>query len=74
MDAKLANDTSQITPESYRQLIERVDRLERMLLKLMKIAEDRDDIQAMREAEIEYRSGDAIAFEDLVAEILAEEA
>ena len=74
MDTKLSSDTSQISPESYQQLIERVDRLERILLNLIEIVENRDDIQAMREAEIEYRSGDAMAFEDLVAGILAEKA
>jgi len=73
MDTRLASDSSQISVESYQQLVERVDHLEKLLLSLIAIAEDREDIQAMREAEIEYRSGDAVAFDELVAELLAEE-
>ena len=73
MDTKLASDSSQISADSYNQLVERVDRLERLLLNLIEIAENREDVQIMREAEVEYRSGDSIAFEKLVSEILAEE-
>lgn len=73
METRLANDSSQISVESYQHLVERVDRLEKLLLSLIEIAENREDIQAMREAEIEYRSGDAVAFDELVAELLAEE-
>ncbi len=73
MDTKLVSNSSRISVESYSQLVERIDRLEKLVLKLIEIAENREDVQIMREAEIEYRSGDAVAFEDLVAEILAEE-
>ena len=74
MESKIANETSTtVSPESYQQLVERVDRLEKLIQKLIQIAEDRDDVQVMREAEVEYRSGDAVAFDDLVAEILTEE-
>ena len=73
MDTKLVSNSSRISVESYSQLVERIDRLEKLVLKLIEIAENREDVQIMREAEIEYRSGDVVAFEDLVAEILAEE-
>ncbi len=72
MDTKLVSNSSRISVESYSQLVERIDRLEKLVLKLIEIAENREDVQIMREAEIEYRSGDAIAFEKLVSEILIE--
>jgi len=73
MNTQTANESAQVSSESYQQLVERVDRLEKLLLKLVEIAENRGDVRAMREAEIAYRSGDAIAFGDLVDELLAEE-
>jgi len=73
MNTQIANESAQVSSESYQQLVERVDRLEKLLLKLVEIAENRGDVRAMREAEIAYRSGDAIAFGDLVDELLAEE-
>ena len=73
METKVAKDTSvTAVPESYQHLVERVDRLEQLIQKLIQIAEDREDVQVMREAEVEYRTGDAIAFDDLIAEILSE--
>jgi hypothetical protein len=74
METKVPNNASAtVSPESYQRLVERVDRLERLMQKLIQMAEDREDVQIMREAEVEYRAGDAIAFDDLVAEVFSEE-
>jgi len=45
--------------ESYRELLQRL--------------EDLEDLQVMREAEIEYRTGEGRPFSEIVAELKAEE-
>ena len=58
--------------DSYQKLVERVDRLEQLLYQLVQLAEDKDDVRVMREAEVEYRLGDSVPFDELLAEIQAE--
>jgi len=73
METKVVNDSSTtVSLELYQRLAERVDRLEQLIQKLIQMAEDKEDIRVMREAEIEYRTGDAVAFDELIAEILSE--
>jgi hypothetical protein len=62
-----------VLPEQdYRELLERIIRLEKIVAGFSRLLEDRDDIRVMREAEVEYQAGDQIAFDDLMAEVDAE--
>ncbi|HEY4723470.1 MAG TPA: hypothetical protein VII92_16565 [Anaerolineae bacterium] len=62
-----------ILPEQdYRELLDRIVRLEKIVAGLSRLLEDRDDLRVMREAEVEYQAGDQIAFDDLMAEVVAE--
>ena len=62
-----------VLPEQdYRELLARIVRLEKVVAGLPRLLEDRDDIRVMREAEVEYQAGDQIAFDDLLAEVVAE--
>ena len=58
--------------ETYHELLTRVERLETMIQRLAQFAEDMEDIQAMRETEVEYRTEGGVAFEDLLTEVAAE--
>jgi len=58
--------------EDYRNLLDRITRLERVVSRLARLLEDVDDVQAMREAEAEYQAGDRASFDELLAEIEAE--
>jgi hypothetical protein len=58
--------------DDYAKLLDRVTRLEKMVAHLARLLEDADDVRAMREAEVEYRTSDAAAFDDLLTEIDAE--
>ena len=74
MDAVTLRGPVVVLPaEDYAKLLERVTRLEKMVARLAKLLEDADDMRSMREAEVEYRIGDTVAFEDLLAEINAED-
>ena len=73
MDAVTLQGPVVVLPaEDYAKLLERVTRLEKMVARLARLLEDADDIRAMREADVEYRTGDVAAFDDLLAEIDAE--
>ncbi|NTU62325.1 MAG: hypothetical protein HGB05_02725 [Chloroflexi bacterium] len=73
MDAVTMQGPVVVLPaEDYAKLLERVTRLEKMVARLARLLEDADDIRAMREADVEYRTGDVAAFDDLLAEIDAE--
>jgi len=73
MDAVTLQGPVVVLPaEDYAKLLDRVTRLEKMVARLARVLEDADDIRALREAEVEYRAGDAAAFDDLLAEIDAE--
>lgn len=59
-----------VLPEKeYQEFIKRIARLEKMVEYLITIIEDREDIQVMREAEAEYRAGDSIDFDELLADV-----
>ncbi len=58
--------------DDYRNLLDRISRLEKVVGQLVRLLEDADDIRAMREAEVEYQTGDRISFDELLAEIEAE--
>jgi len=59
-----------VLPEKdYEQLLARLTRLERLVAEW---SENREDIRMMREAEVEYRTGDSTGFTDLLAEMRAE--
>jgi hypothetical protein len=73
MDAVTLQGPVVVLPaDDYAKLLDRVTRLEKMVARLARVLEDADDIRALREAEVEYRTGDAVAFDDLLAEIDAE--
>jgi hypothetical protein len=73
MDAVTLQGPVVVLPaDDYAKLLDRVTRLEKMVARLARVLEDADDIRALREAEVEYRTGDAAAFDDLLAEIDAE--
>jgi hypothetical protein len=73
MDAVTLQGPVVVLPaDDYAKLLDRVTRLEKMVARLARLLEDADDIRTMREAEVEYRTGDAAAFDDLLAEIEAE--
>ena len=73
MDAVTLQGPVVVLPaDDYAKLLDRVTRLEKMVARLARVLEDADDIRALREAEAEYRTGDAAAFDDLLAEIDAE--
>jgi hypothetical protein len=73
MDAVTLQGPVVVLPaDDYTKLLDRVTRLEKMVARLARVLEDADDIRALREAEVEYRTGDAAAFDDLLAEIDAE--
>ncbi len=70
METLTVNETMITLPaDSYQELVERVERLEQLLYKLVQLAEDKDDVRVMREAEVEYRLGDSVPFDKLLAEI-----
>lgn len=59
-----------VLPEKdYEQLLVRLTLLEQLVAEW---AENREDIGMMREADVEYRTGDSASFADLLAEIRAE--
>jgi len=58
--------------DDYRNLLDRITRLEKVVSRLVRLLEDVDDVRAMREAEVEYQAGDRISFDELLAEIEAE--
>jgi hypothetical protein len=73
MDAVTLQGPVVVLPaDDYAKLLDRVTRLEKMVARLARLVEDADDIRTMREAEVEYRTGDTAAFDDLLAEIDAE--
>ena len=73
MDAVTLQGPVVVLPaDDYAKLLDRVTRLEKMVARLARVLEDADDIRTLREAEAEYRTGDAAAFDDLLAEIDAE--
>ncbi len=55
--------------EEYQHLVSRLARLEGLVAQWL---EDREDLRVMREAEIDYRTGDAASFAELLAEVHAE--
>jgi hypothetical protein len=55
-----------LSADDYAKLLDRITRLEKMVARLARLLEDADDIRTMREAEVEYRTGDAAAFDDLL--------
>ncbi len=55
--------------EEYQHLVSRLARLEGLVAQWL---EDREDLRVMREAEIDYRTGDAASFAELLAEVQAE--
>ena len=59
--------------DTYHDLLNRIGQLEATVSRLSKLAEDLQDIRLMREAEVEYRMGDAASFVDILAEIQAED-
>ena len=61
-----------LSAEDYAKLLDRVARLEKAVTRLAGLLEDASDLRAMREAEVEYQTGDTAAFDDLLAEIDAE--
>jgi hypothetical protein len=62
-----------VLPEAeYRTLLNRLTRLETMVVRLAQVIEDFEDVQIMRESEEAYRVGDSIAFADLLAEVQAD--
>jgi hypothetical protein len=73
MDAVTLQGPVVVLPaDDYAKLLDRITRLEKMVARLARLLEDADDIRTMREAEVEYRTGDAAAFDDLLAEVEAE--
>ena len=58
--------------DDYRNLLDRITRLEKVVSRLVRLLEEADDIRAMREAEVEYQAGDRVSFDELLAEIEAE--
>ena len=60
-----------LTAEEYQQLLDRLTRLENIVKQLTRLLEDLEDVKVMREAEAEYRAGDAIDFASLLAEVQA---
>lgn len=61
-----------LSEKEYQNFTDRISRLEKMVEYLVTVIEDREDIQYMREAEADYRTGDSIPFADLLAEVKAE--
>jgi hypothetical protein len=61
-----------LSAEDYTKLLDRIARLEKVVIRLARLLEDASDVRAMREAEVEYQTGDTAAFDDLLAEIDAE--
>ncbi len=55
--------------EEYQHLVSRLARLEGLVAQWL---EDREDLRVMREAEIDYRTGDAASFAELLTEVQAE--
>ena len=55
--------------DAYHDLLNRLDMLEKRFDLLATRLEDSEDLRIMREAEIEYQSGDAVSFADLVAAV-----
>ena len=58
--------------DEYKAILNRLTQLEQRVNQLTQSVEDFDDIKAMHEAETEYRTGDAITFDDLLAEMQTE--
>lgn len=58
--------------EEYQTLLSRLTQLEKMVNQLTRLIEDLEDVKVMREAEAEYRTGDAADFADLLAEVQEE--
>ncbi len=58
--------------DDYRNLLDRVSQLEKTVGQLAHLLEDLEDVQAMRQTEIEYKAGDGIAFDELLSELEAE--
>ncbi|MFQ5399720.1 MAG: hypothetical protein ACE5E7_08995 [Anaerolineae bacterium] len=56
----------------YQTLLNRLTQLENTVNQLTQLIQDMEDVKVMREAEAEYRSGDAVNFADLLAEVQAE--
>ncbi len=54
--------------EQYQVLLGRLTKLETMVIQLSQMMEALEDVKVMREAEAEYRAGDAMSFADLLAE------
>jgi hypothetical protein len=61
-----------LSEKEYQNFTDRISRLEKMVEYLVTVIEDREDIQYMRQAEADYRTGDSIPFADLLAEVKAE--
>ena len=61
-----------LSAEDYAKLLDRVARLEKTVTRLARLLADASDVRAMREAEVEYQTGDTAAFDDLLAEIDAD--
>ncbi|MFQ5420978.1 MAG: hypothetical protein ACE5EY_11530 [Anaerolineae bacterium] len=57
--------------EEYQALLGRLTQLENMVNHLTQMMEDLEDVMVMREAETEYRSGDAAGFADSLVETQA---
>jgi hypothetical protein len=65
----LQQDAVVLSEKEYQKIIERINRLEKMVESLVTLIEDREDLQIMRETEAVYRTGDTVAFADLLAEV-----
>ncbi len=58
--------------DTYHEILNRIGQLETTVARLSLVSENLEDIRFMREAEVEYRTGDVGSFADILDEVLAE--
>ena len=56
----------------YHNMVDRISQLENIIGKFAQLFENLEDVQMMRQAEVEYQAGDRIAFDELLTEIETE--
>ena len=58
--------------DTYHELLTRLAQLERTVAQLSALSENVEDIRFMREAEVEYRTGDGASFAAILDEVISE--